>query len=545
MVIKTFLIGPYFARLHTELLANEDNLRGIRRALQRLPSDLYTTYNEALRRIEGQGRQKAKRAEQLLSWILHAEEPLTIRELQHALAIEPDDTFLDAEALPDEEYLVSVCAGMVVVEEASHLVHYTTQECFNRIRRDRFPSAESDIFSTCATYLVFDVFSTWPLPRQLEYSILHFSQSQDYPLLVYSARHWGHHARRALDEDPKASHKILDFCKKQHEIFCCFQALCFGSQRVSNSGAYNCFPEAAHAIHIAAFLGLDAVITILLSEGVNMNAKASDGRTALHMAAMGGHETTAKLLLDSGAAIDLQDRRGWTPLTDAFIAGSQPTVRLLLKRGGNPLIRSWSGLSTLHYVNHKGREAVVSCLLKHMDIQSRYANAAALVPDMAYDNQSAMLHLLLSQWVDCADRIRLAAAVLQQAIMREQFTVANYLLEEELHDVANDVVMENSLYTAIANGKKVVVQWLFDKGIRFIPQSDRGQNALRQALSQASDFGVEWLLEYGADIDMTSCGETPLIKAAKSGKEELVRLLTIKGANIAAHDATMNRTALD
>src|SRR5437763_14099109 len=94
------------AQLHVNSLSREDNRRGIRRALQNLPKELNKTYDEAMRRIQNQEDQKAKRAEQVLSWISYAMRPLTVREIQCALAIEPDDTEMDEEALPDEDFLV-------------------------------------------------------------------------------------------------------------------------------------------------------------------------------------------------------------------------------------------------------------------------------------------------------------------------------------------------------------------------------------------------------------------------------------------------------
>jgi len=60
---------------------------------------------------------------------------LTTLQLQHALAVEPGDSSLGLENFEDVEEMVSVCAGLVAVEEESRairLVHYATQEHFER-----------------------------------------------------------------------------------------------------------------------------------------------------------------------------------------------------------------------------------------------------------------------------------------------------------------------------------------------------------------------------------------------------------------------------
>jgi hypothetical protein len=84
-------------------------------------------------RIEGQVSGQEKLAKEVLLWITCAKRPLITSELQHALAVEVGKPELDEENLSKIEYMVSVCAGLVTVDEDSNiirLVHYTTQEYF-------------------------------------------------------------------------------------------------------------------------------------------------------------------------------------------------------------------------------------------------------------------------------------------------------------------------------------------------------------------------------------------------------------------------------
>jgi hypothetical protein len=93
------------------------NAREVRKALEELPNGVYDTYNEAMARIERQDKPRTQLAEQVLSWIVYAFRPLSVEELQHALAIEPESTSLDPEAIIEEDILTSVCAGLVVIDE--------------------------------------------------------------------------------------------------------------------------------------------------------------------------------------------------------------------------------------------------------------------------------------------------------------------------------------------------------------------------------------------------------------------------------------------
>jgi len=144
------------AKLHIECLAEENNKRAVRRALQNLPEEVDHMHDEVMRRIENQDRKKAQGAEKALSWISYAERPLTIRELQHALATESEDEEIDEDALPDENLPICVCAGLITVDLESDVVrsvHYTTGKYFRRIREIRFPTAQIKITKTCLTYL--------------------------------------------------------------------------------------------------------------------------------------------------------------------------------------------------------------------------------------------------------------------------------------------------------------------------------------------------------------------------------------------------------
>ena len=100
-----------------------------------------------MERIEGQVADSQELAKQTLSWITCARRPLTTLELRHALAVEVGEPKLDEENLPEIEDIISVCAGLVTVDEESdiiRLVHYTTQDYFERTQRDWFPDAETN-----------------------------------------------------------------------------------------------------------------------------------------------------------------------------------------------------------------------------------------------------------------------------------------------------------------------------------------------------------------------------------------------------------------
>ncbi len=69
-------------------------------------------------RIAGQIESDRMLAMQVLAWTSYTHRPLSLRELQHALAVSPEMTAMDPDAIGDELTLTSVCAGLVVVDES-------------------------------------------------------------------------------------------------------------------------------------------------------------------------------------------------------------------------------------------------------------------------------------------------------------------------------------------------------------------------------------------------------------------------------------------
>lgn len=86
-----------------------------------------------MQRIQDQGAGARSLAKDVLLWITLAKRPLTPVELQHATAVESGEPKLDNQNISDIEYILSVCAGLVMLDKESDiicLVHYTTHEYF-------------------------------------------------------------------------------------------------------------------------------------------------------------------------------------------------------------------------------------------------------------------------------------------------------------------------------------------------------------------------------------------------------------------------------
>jgi GPI inositol-deacylase-like protein len=113
-------------------------------------------YDDTVNRIENQGHGIHELAKKVLFWVVYAKRPLIAEELRHALAVEPGTCRLDKTNLYPVKDMVSSCAGLITVDSnIVRLVHYTTQEYFQRRGLKSFEDVQRDIIATsCLTYIV-------------------------------------------------------------------------------------------------------------------------------------------------------------------------------------------------------------------------------------------------------------------------------------------------------------------------------------------------------------------------------------------------------
>ena len=435
-----------------DFLSQQDNRRAIRRALEQLPETLDASYDDAMERIQNQNRPKADRALQILSWISCAFRPLTIQELQHALAIAPDDTYFDEEALPDLESLVPICAGLIMFDQESQivrLVHYTTQEYFKRSRSIYFPFAHRDMAMSCLTYV-------------------DFPPVQKACFLEYAAMYWGRHANGDLDgglED-----KIIKFLTQNSSLYASpnfefgyavHRYQLFGGQW---GVSYRTTPLCA-----AAMLGLDKVMASLLEMGLHVDSISEGegfkhsytGDTPLHGAAWAGQMATAQLLIQHEADIEAKTYRGYTPLHVAVVLGHHEVVRLLLAHGADVNTKARRDISVLTTAIMWNRVAIVQMLLENnVNLEVSYCDITPL-GEAAHRGHSEMANLLLQHGAKIESAVG-EISPLWLAAVQDHHQLVRLLLEHGADIEAEGQKGETVLAVAIRLHRKAVVQVLLE-----------------------------------------------------------------------------------
>ncbi|CAK45450.1 uncharacterized protein An08g04770 [Aspergillus niger] len=136
-----------FARLCLDSLRDQVSPKRMHRALTEMSNNSglrRLAYQETMKRIESQSPNLRNLAIHALSWIVCAKRPLSILELQHALAIQTGSHSIDTEDVADATLIISVCVGLVSVDMESGVVrldHPTTQGFYSNFLEEWFPNA--------------------------------------------------------------------------------------------------------------------------------------------------------------------------------------------------------------------------------------------------------------------------------------------------------------------------------------------------------------------------------------------------------------------
>lgn len=338
--------------------------KAIKAALTRLPvgSTAYDqAYNEAMERIEGQILDSETLAKQVLSWIVYAKRPLTTLQLQHALAVEVDETTLDPDNIPDLGDIVSVCAGLVIIDEESdiiRLVHYTTQEYFSRFAKRWFPTAELDIGRVCLAYQLLDYFASGRCQTSMDFN----ERLRLCPLYDYVAKHWGDHVRTAVE----LQDMILDFLNDKSKTAASVQAAEVGIEY----GIRWLIPKVVTGVHVTAWFGLQEIVRAQIAKGYALDCQDSNGRTALSYATQRGHEDIVRLLLErENVEADARDDEGRTPLSWTADSGSEAIARMLVERADVEAdSKDVDGATPFMHASRTGSESMVKLLLGRNDV---------------------------------------------------------------------------------------------------------------------------------------------------------------------------------
>lgn len=573
-----FLLGA----LHVESLRDRTNAKTVKKALETLPkgSDaLSFAYDGAMQRLENQREGFRLLAKRLLGWLTYSERLMTVMEVQHALAIEPETPDLDEDNLSDIGEIVGFCAGLVIIDEETQiirLVHYTTQEYFRQNGDRLLASTQQDIAISCLTYLLYDRFEDgWVTeadsekePDHEEYgsdvlitaSIFHDGLSkrtmghrlQKYPFLDYAARYSAIHTSRCGQRTVKEL--MIHFAKDDRKVASASQVMLVVDavrddffeliNMVRNSIQITKSPCPLSALHFLAYQGYEDLIAELLNHGFEADAKDSSQNTPLWWAAWQGQHAVVELLLSQshvnvnsrGVIYYSSDRAYYTetPLGVAANMGKDRVVELLIAREDLDVnLSDEHGVSPLNSAAQRGHSTIAKLLLARsdIDVNSRDFEGETPLSCAAFWGHENIVRQLIKRKdirVNAVDEEGISP--LAKAAGRCREGVVEILLGHADIDVnTRDKFGCTPMVRAVEHKRNeaAVKLLLSHTDVEVNVKDEYGITPLYAAVLSWSKSSVGMLLEH-ANIEIntkTKGGYTPLARAMIIGSAEIVELL--------------------
>lgn len=310
-------------------------------------------------------------------------------------------------------------------------------------------------------------------------------------------------------------------------------------------------------LHLSAGAGQVQACALLASSYQAVLSTNDRGQTPLHLAATNGHTACAELLLQREADINLSDIDGYTPLLYALEKGHTECAAMLIKAGATPYSRTGKGQTAFQLADkHPEILALLEEAVQTRAPQKQQPTAestAAYLPTTDLYSGEPVAHAILSGDAAAVEQLlregqnpdhkyvdKLPLIIL--AVQHNNADILKMLLDAGADANARATTGETALHVAIAEEKQACLEILLAHHAD-VNLSTNGITPLIKAITQGNTAIAEQLLKAGARVnDTMSNGETALICAARLGNEDAIQLLLEAGAN--ANDEGQGKTAL-
>ncbi|KAK8092806.1 hypothetical protein PG999_014393 [Apiospora kogelbergensis] len=547
-----------------KVLAARSALRGL--------DDLYS---KLLQRVLAQPKSRRDSALRALLWISNSPEPLSERELVHALSFEPGMTSLDSDDIIDEKIILPICADLVVVKHDHYeLLHFSLGEFLEteyavKLIYPEHPRGEEDkpnavLASACMSYLLMDEFQRGAVDTLEAFKSL----AQKYPLLCYAALHWGDFLRQSMSPqnirlacDILQNSKRRDFAMQAMKFFlgdgrdCIFpwpgqvQPLhviaCFGLE-----GLLHQFPHIISQISVpdgSSWYPIDYAATMkrkpmfewILSHKVTTNGKITttipwhSHLPLVVEAARNGWADIVSALLAARFDMDERDHNSSTALHLATYQGDIDTAEVLIKAGADITPRNNRGDTPLMYAAIGGQVEMAKLLLEQStEADVNVQNAVGITAlhfsagCVKEDAVGEMIPLLCNHGAEKEMRNEFGHTPLHVAAMRDHTAALRFLISNGA-DMTASIAGSTILHVAATYGSSLVLKFLLRKQKSNEASSKTFVHGKGKAgpLSASSESYHHQL----ADISLLNIeeglGDWPIHRAVRNGHRECVTYL--------------------
>ena len=292
-------------------------------------------------------------------------------------------------------------------------------------------------------------------------------------------------------------------------------------------------------IHTAAYQGMANMVTILLANGADIEAKDNMGGTPLHAALHSENcAEIAQILLSKGADPGSADAKGMTPLHCLASAGNVDMIhRLATTRAMRRTSYNHLGDLPIHTAVRKGHVPAIEALVTEgTDLETKTSFGDTLLHVAVLTNQSQVVEYLLQNEVNVNPWSQSAPAKLDS----HGWVVYSTVLSKRTRRVQTHST--TPLHYACFAGNYEMAVLLLDHLALVNAATADGKSPLMLAVESDDTNLVYLLLARGAKVDtrLPDSLLTVMHVAAEKGNLETLRVLYQHGASIDARSSDMN-----
>ncbi|KAJ7144598.1 ankyrin repeat-containing domain protein [Mycena epipterygia] len=462
--------------------------------LDTLPSDIFGVYD---RFLAGISPEEFIYVERVLRWLVYSARPVTLTELDAALAFDFSDPQRVTCQPVNPGYALRICNGLeglvtYQVVQSSYgqvdgrfavvsLTHASVQDYVlsPRFREKTNCDLSEDgshtfIVQTCIAYL----------KHCAKY--LNTQTHLDYPLWMYAARCWSYHLVRSHELGLRSSFPaVMDVeFSGQHRgtrwHFYQVDELVWPLSICSSAGYYNGVSfilrsgADVHAVggyygsalQAASYGGYIKIVQLLLAKGAEVNTGGGYYGSALQAASYGGHIDIVQGLLAKGAEVNQSGGYYGSALQAASHSGYTETVRLLLATGAKVDTGGGYYGSALQAAAYGGHMEIAQALLaKGAEVNTAGGYYGSALQAASYAGHSEIVQLLLVKGADVNQSGGYYGNSLQAAVRQGHATTVSHLLENGA-DVNARGRYSNALHAALVNYDQRIMSLLRQKDAR-------------------------------------------------------------------------------
>ena len=285
-------------------------------------------------------------------------------------------------------------------------------------------------------------------------------------------------------------------------------------------------PDGKTALLHSISLKKGKLVDILIAKGADVKAEDLNGKNALMYAAEANNAELLKKLLKSGFNEKATSKVGKTALDYAIDARAQETYRILSKLSKLPS-------DFINAVENGDAKAVKTLISEGADVKTTDKNGKAAVVIATEKGYAEVLKLILENGADPNGKYfkNPKANLFVMAMHNSHLDAALVLLKSGANADFNHKFKggKTALMTAIESGKNELTTYLLLKKFDVDITDDFGNTALILAVEHNSYSAVKKLLELGADTSLRQVdGKTALDIAKSNNNSAIVRILLSK-----------------